>query len=550
MANKSIFKSQSSVGSSAKPITNTKNLAGGIAYSMTDKHALAQFAVTGMFGNTYYADAKSQLDNIKKLVDKVSPAFIAKLAVYSRQSAFMKDMPAYLLAVLAAKDIDLFKETFPQVMDNGKMVRNFIQIVRSGVTGRKSLGSAPKRMIKQWLESRSDYQVFSDSVGNEPSLSDVIKMVHPRPETKSREALYGYITDRKHDASVLPGIVQEFEAFKLAISKPHKGNLKVPNVNFQMLTALPLTTAEWTSIAKNAKWQMTRMNLNTFARQGVFKDPEMVKMIANRLRDKDLIQKAKVFPYQLFTAYLNTKGSTEVPESVVNALQDAMESAIENVPAFNGKIFVGVDISGSMDSSISGYRPGVTSTTSCRQVAALIASAVKRKNEDTEVFTFDTSAKKIDLNARDSVMTNAQKIAQPGGGTDCAATLALLNQDRRRGDLVIIVSDNESWVDRSSSWYGYAQPKTTGLMAEWAKFKGRNPKAKLVCIDLQPNMSVQATDSKDRLNVGGFSDNVFTVISEFLTGSGAPEYWVKKIENFDGTTSISSSTEINDDAKE
>lgn len=547
MANKNIFKS--SATSAAKPATDTTNLAGGRAYTMTDKHALAQFACTGMFGNTFYADAAKQLEEIKTLVNKVDPAFISSLAIYSRQSAFMKDMPAYLLATLAARDIDMFKITFPKVMDNGKMVRNFIQIIRSGVTGRKSLGSAPKRMIKQWLETRKDEQVFSDSVGNDPSLADVIKMVHPRPETKAREALYGYIAGRKYDASVLPGIVQEFEAFKAAIADEKRpSTLNVPNVNFQMLTALPLTGPEWESIAKNAKWQMTRMNLNTFARHGVFKDKVLTKMIVDRLSDKKLVEKARVFPYQLFTAFLNTQGSTEIPESVVNALQDAMEHAMENVPAFDGKIFVGVDISGSMDAPVSGYRGSATTKTSCRQVAALVASAIKRKNEETEVFTFDTAARAINLNSRDSVMTNAKAIAQPGGGTDCSSTVRLLNEQSRKGDLVVIVSDNESWVDRSA--WGGEQNRATGLMAEWAKFKGRNPKAKLICIDLAPNATTQATDAKDRLNVGGFSDSVFTVISEFLKGNGEPEYWVKRITEFDGNSRSVTSTTETDENKE
>ena len=37
-----------------------------------------------------------------------------------------------------------------------------------------------------------------------------------------------------------------------------------------MLTALGLGRREWTAIARSAPWQMTRMNLNTFARHGVF----------------------------------------------------------------------------------------------------------------------------------------------------------------------------------------------------------------------------------------------------------------------------------------
>ena len=57
-----------------------------------------------------------------------------------------------LCAILATRDVELLAEIFPRVIDNGKMVRNFVQIMRSGVTGRKSLGSAPKRLVRQWLD--------------------------------------------------------------------------------------------------------------------------------------------------------------------------------------------------------------------------------------------------------------------------------------------------------------------------------------------------------------------------------------------------------------
>ena len=40
---------------------------------------------------------------------------------------------------------------------------------------------------------------------------------------------------------------------------------------------------------------------------------------------------------------------------------------------------------------------------------------------------------------------------------------------------------------------------------------------KLICIDLQPNHTTQAPERSDILNVGGFSDAVFEVMSAFLT---------------------------------
>ena len=50
---------------------------------------------------------------------------------------------------------------------------------------------------------------------------------------------------------------------------------------------------------------MTRMNLNTFQRHGVFEDEEVTALIANRLRNPRLIEQARVFPYQLMAAYTN-----------------------------------------------------------------------------------------------------------------------------------------------------------------------------------------------------------------------------------------------------
>lgn len=211
MANKSIFKS---IVGRMLPKADTCNEAGGSAYAFTPEHALAQYAATGCSNRTFYASAEEQVDNVIKLATKVEPAFAAKVAIYARQRGTMKDMPALLCAVLATRDGALLERVFPRVMDNGKMVRNFVQIIRSGATGRKSLGSRPKRLVRQWLESRTDEQLLAASIGNDPSLADILKMVHPKPATPSREAMYAYILGKPYNAEVLPQIVKEYEAFK------------------------------------------------------------------------------------------------------------------------------------------------------------------------------------------------------------------------------------------------------------------------------------------------------------------------------------------------
>ncbi len=519
MANKNLFKT---VAGKLLPKTDALNEHLAPAYALSPKAQLAQYAATGCLNQTFYADADEQLARVIELCRALDAEFIAKTAIYARERGFMKDMPALLCAILSVKDVRTLARVFPRVIDNGKMLRNFVQIMRSGAVGRKSLGTAPKRLINDWFASRSDEVIFKDSVGQAPSLADIVRMIHPKPQSASRAALYGYFIGREFDAGALPSIVRQYERFKAGET------LDAPNVPFQMLTSLPLGVKDWAGIARNAPWQMTRMNLNAFARHGVFNEPGLPELIAERLRDERAVRKARAFPYQLLTGYLNANGD-QIPHVVRESLQDAMEIAIGNVPNVEGKIYVFPDISGSMHSPVTGLRRGATSTVRCVDIAALVAAAVLRRNPRAEVIPFESRALEVKLNPRDSVMTNAEKLASlPAGGTNCSAPLAMLNRRKAMGDLVIYVSDNESWID--APVYGRFGGSATETMKQWAEFKRRNPQARMVCIDIQPYSTTQTREREDILNVGGFSDQVFELIAEFAAGRLRDDHWIGVIE--------------------
>ncbi|HYL78281.1 MAG TPA: hypothetical protein VEU96_29085 [Bryobacteraceae bacterium] len=513
MANKTLF---ASLRDALIPQTDTVNSENAPAYALSPKHALAQYAATGCFGRTFYATAGDQLARVLELCDAVDAEFIARVAIYSRTQSYMKDMPALLCAWLSAREPRLHEAVFARVIDNARMLRTYVQILRSGVVGRKSLGTAPKRLVRDWLAGRDEDALFSSSAGQSPSLADIVKMVHPKPSSPKREAFYGYMLGRSYDANALPKLVMQFEQFKAG------EDTGVPDLPFTLLSALPLTQKDWVSIAKNASWHTTRMNLNTFARHGAFEHDGLVSLIAARLRDAGEIQRARVFPYQLLTAYQNCDAS--VPVEVRNALQDAMELAIANVPAIDGNVVVCPDVSGSMKSPVAGRRAGSTTAVRCIDVAALVAASVLRKNQSATVLPFEQAVIPVDLNSRDSVMTNAGRLASiGGGGTNCSAPVRLLNERKAKADLVIFVSDNESWVDQGRG-------RGTALLAEWSAFRQRNPQARLVCLDVQPNQTTQAAERADILNIGGFSDQVFEVISAFASGELEADHWVARIE--------------------
>ena len=513
MANKSVF---ASLKGKLLPKADARNSEGAPAYAYNAEHKLAQLAMTGTFGASFYKDAQSQVTELVEAAESVSPVFLAQTAIHVRERGHMKDTPALLLAVLSRRDPVLFRATFGRVITSGKMLRVFVQILRSGQVGRKSLGSRPKAMVQDWLNRASDTQLLAASVGNDPSLADVIRMVHPRPANAERAAFYAWLIRKPAELKALPQVVRDLIAFREGASDV------VPDVPFQLLSSLPLSGAQWGEVARNGSWQMLRQGLNMLARKGAFADQAIVAHVAQVLADPARIKAAKAMPYQLLATYQALDEA--VPFDIAMALHEAMEISVANVPELSGKVVVCPDVSGSMTWSVSGYRKGASSAVRCVDVAGLMTAAVLRRNPRAMVLPFDYRVVDLKLEPRNMILPNASKLAAVGGGgTNCSMPLGWLNDHGVTPDVVIFVSDNQSWVDGRNGGQG------TAMMREWSKVAARNPAARLVCIDIQPYGTTQAIERSDVLNIGGFSDAVFDQIADFVAGRMGPDHWVGQI---------------------
>jgi 60 kDa SS-A/Ro ribonucleoprotein len=502
---------------SVLPRADAVNEAGGRAYRLTPRDALAQLAATGTFNGVYYASGADQLATVRQLVEQVDDnPFLAKLAVYARERAFMKDMPAALLLVLSRRDPALFGRAFPRVVDSGRVLRTFFQMVRSGLFGRRSLSYALQRAFQRWLNGAGVGALLSASIGNDPSLRDVLRLARPTPADNARRALFGWLTGKPADkwapatAADLPAEVQDLRAFRAAQTEEEQVEiLQRARFRWDLLADSARGPLVWKAIARQMGAQALRMNLNTLQRHGVFDDPEMVEYVAGRLADDEEVRRSRQFPYQYFAAFLNAEATT--PDSIRAALELAAEAACGNVPALAGPVVIGVDVSGSMSMAVTGAR-GHSSKVRCVDVAALFAAAILRRNPGSVIVPFDTRAHHADVPAGQSILNLAARLSRyGGGGTNCAVPLAHANEhlaDRTFAGCILL-SDNESWV-------GSGRHGSTAVMTQWARFAARQPGAKLVCIDLQPYATAQAPERDDILNVGGFSDAVFDVVAGFL----------------------------------
>jgi 60 kDa SS-A/Ro ribonucleoprotein len=530
MANKSLFASLKSRFVRAE----TRNEAGGLAYALAPRHALAQLAATGCFNGTFYASADEQLATVMTLIDQIADnTFLAKLAVYSRERAMMKDMPVALLVALSKRDPALFRKAFDRVVDNGRTLRTLVQFVRSGQFGRKSLSYALQRAVQRWLNSASIEKLLSASIGTNPSLRDVLRLARPTPKDNARRALFGWLTDKPVEKwapaveADLPEEVMALAAFRKAESAEAQvlilGNMYA---RWDLLADTAQGPAVWAAIARKMGPQALRMNLNTLARHGVIGgagNGDMTDYVAARLSDADEIRRSRQFPYQFLAAYMNV--GAEVPHKIKAALHKASEIACGNVPELPGPVVIGLDVSGSMASPVTGNRGrGATSKMRCVDVAALFAAAILRRNPESVVIPFDTSAYEAKIDPGDTVLSLAERLARyGGGGTNCSLPLAAANSRyaERKFAGCVLVSDQESWV-------GTGRAGATAVVTEWQEFVRNQVRLhgrgfagpKLVCIDLQPYTTTQAPERSDILNVGGFSDAVFSVVASFLDDDG------------------------------
>jgi len=533
MANKNLFASATSI----LPRADARNEAGGLAYRLTPKHALAQLAATGCFNGVFYASAEEQLGAFLGLIGQVDDSvFLAKLALYSREKAFMKDMPAALLLALSRRDPALFRQVFDRVVDNGRVLRTLFQMIRSGQFGRKSLSYALQRAFQRWLNKASVGQLLSASIGNDPSLRDVLRLARPTPADNAHRALFGWLADRPTEkwAPATPADLPEEVAVLVAYRQAETEEAQVAllernRFRWDLLADAARGPRVWKAIARQMGPQALRMNLNTLQRHGVLDDEEMVKEVAGRLADPDEIRRSRQFPYQYLAAYLTAEA---VPQRVRDALGRAAEIACDNVPALPGPVVIGLDVSGSMGSPITGNRgAGATSRMRCVDVAALFAAAIVRRNPGSLIVPFDTRTFEVQVAAQTGILELAGQLARyGGGGTDCSLPLAHANRQHRDRPFAgcVLVSDMESWVS-------VGKGGSTAVTTEWQAFvknqqrlQGDTVSPKLICINLQGYATAQAPERFDILNVGGFSDAVFNVVASFLVNDD--DRFVQEVE--------------------
>ena len=470
------------------PSTKTTNLAGGEAFKQSPKLELVSILLTSFVKDQYYRTADQTIEQVKGLIDSLDPKFVARAAIYARKKFGMRSISHVIAGELAtrASGTDWGKYFYDQVVFRPDDMTEILGYYRS-ISGKQHPTGAMKRGFGSAMGRFDTYQFAKyRNEGKAISLVDMVNMVHPDPTEKNREAL----------RMLVDGTLKNKDTWEAKLTQAGKAETK-EEVSEQKTQAWEILLRE-----KKLGYIALLKNVRNILEQA----PNCLDLLCESLVNRKAIQGSKVFPFSFLTAIKEIKKLyIDGTRKVLDALNVAVDLSLGNIPRFDGKTLIVLDVSGSMSSQKSG-------TMTCAEVGALFAMSLYKANPDSDFMRFGNDAEYSTPNASDSLLTLAESVSFSSGGTDFHSIFRKAN---KAYDRMIILSDMQGWI-------GYNNPQST--FNSYCKMYSCRPK--IYSFDLSGYGDMQFPENNVYC-IAGFSQKTFELMGKLETDRNA---MVKEIE--------------------
>ena len=174
-------------------------------------------------------------------------------------------------------------------------------------------------------------------------------------------------------------------------------------------------------------------NLRNFDQQAI--SSTAVDIVIGRITDVDEVRKARLFPYQVWSAYKNAPS-----DNWKRALGSTLELTTQNIPPLH-RTLVAIDMSGSMQASVTNR-----STISRVEVAAVMAAVTAHRSTQTDVVIFGARNKKVRLKQGRSVLATVEALVDMIGvvGHSTFGHTAIRDQYKpTKHDRVVMFTDDQ-----------------------------------------------------------------------------------------------------------
>lgn len=436
-----------------------KNHEGAVVHELRPLEVLFSKVLGSFFGeSTHYEKRTSESDyfELVKLINKIPYSdreYVLKIAMLGREY----NMIQYPLAVLTAcfNDERFKGDGFKDKNGKNKLqyysdkiVRRGMDIVdvmslqinahgfekltdHEGVSHRDlPLPSQLRKAMKRKLETFSEYQLSKAlAESREVSLADCVKLLRPC-ERCSRVSKGFYSRVISGDVN-FGGNVKQVQS-ELSKSRNSNSSSTVKDV------ADSLDTSTVMAIVKN---------LVALSRAGVFDDRKSVDTIVSKLTDSEQIRKSRLLPFRFYSAWKEVNSSacpyTKGRREISDALIEALDLSIQNMPDLEGHNVLLIDTSISMNHKVS-----ENSVVTASEIATLLG-AVCIKKSLCEVFLFSTKCIHLDVSKKSTVMdiVNTIERVKQGGCTNLRNALIAVESFSRANNLkfdnMLLLTDND-----------------------------------------------------------------------------------------------------------
>lgn len=477
---------------------------GGAAYSREPKSDLFLLAVANMVAErTFYEDANSRDVRFEGLIAQVTkddPDWIARFVPYLRDTMNMRSaslvMAAEYVRAGGPKGRTVIDSALKRPDEPAEMVGYWIG--RYGKRIPKPVKRGVADAVARLYNERAALKYDGDKGVR---MGDVIELVHPKAKADWQGALFEYLIAKRHNRDRL-----DIEALPVIRERVALDAL-LPEIRRARLTdGLPEgTTWEWASSWLGGKldgafWDAMIPNMGIFALVRNLRNFDDAGIsdasrdaVRAKLTDPEVIAKSRMFPLRFYAAHREVS-TTRWSE----ALDIAVDHSLVNIPSLPGRTLILVDVSASMQDTMSGR-----SKLKRNEAASIFGAALAMRAEKADLVTFGTDSAEIPFRKIGSTLRLAQEIgSQNKGGTNTwQAVAAHLKPEHSR---VVILTD-----EQAHPYYG-SDPEA---------LVGARP---LYTFNLAGYQAGHAPSGrKDRHTFGGLSDAAFTALALLERGTDA-----------------------------
>jgi 60 kDa SS-A/Ro ribonucleoprotein len=462
------------------------------AYVRLVEEQYIQMLMTNTLNNTFYADEQllmQEAASSHQEMAELDADFMARALVYARNEGFMRLQPLYGLAVLSRIAAEPFAQIFSHVVKTPGDLADFLTILRG--SGRGQGGRAVKRQVSHFLNEISEYWVIKyNGRGRGYSLGDMVATTHPKPKDEKRQALFRYLRGHETDLTKLPQLQALHKLKKTRNPASQLHQIEKGMLPYSVVTSiLQPTRSVWEALMLQMPMFALLRHLNAMDRAGVFEKKKNIDYVIRRLTDIEALRQSRILPFRFVKAYEMVQRA-----GLREALQQAVEMSIHNLPPLPGRTAIFLDRSGSMQGDY-------------LRIGSVLALALYKQTKGNSLFwLFDHQVEDAHPKLDEGILAQAYRI-QAKGGTDTGRPVRELREAEERVDRIIMITDEQQ--NEGSPFY-----------AELERYRRlMNPELQAFIVDISPYRQAMVPPRDGQtFYIYGWSETVLTYIAETVTG--------------------------------